>query len=131
VPRPTDLKFGSCTALSSLSLWLKHRNFSLLRSRVGLRLHLRYSGAGMRLCVRVCTILTTLYHTHHYHYAAMVKSFNLSVCIVHVHDCTCSSLNASFLATRSELISLAHSWYQPALCRAYILHALHLCCSSI
>jgi hypothetical protein len=36
---------GSCTALSSSSLWLKHRNLSLLRSRVGLRLHLCDWGA--------------------------------------------------------------------------------------
>ena len=38
----TDLKFRSCTALSSLSLWLKHRNLSLSRSRVCLRPSLRW-----------------------------------------------------------------------------------------
>ncbi len=37
VPQSTYLNFGSCTALSSSFL---HRNLSLSRSRVGLRLHL-------------------------------------------------------------------------------------------
>ena len=36
----TDLKFGSCTALSNSSLWLKHRGLSLSRLRVSLGLHL-------------------------------------------------------------------------------------------
>jgi hypothetical protein len=47
MPRLTDLKFRSCTALS---IWLKHQNLSLSRSRVGLRLHLCGWGAGMRHC---------------------------------------------------------------------------------
>ena len=54
----TDLTFGSCTMLSSLSLWLKHRNLSLSKSRD----HLCDS--------TVHTILTTSYHMHHYNYAA-------------------------------------------------------------
>jgi hypothetical protein len=46
----TNLKFGSCTALSSSYLWLKRRNLSLSRSKVGLRLHLCDWGTG------VCTL---------------------------------------------------------------------------
>jgi hypothetical protein len=60
-----DLKFESCTALSSLSLWLKHQNLSLSRSRVGLRHHLRDSGAGMRLCtITTMQLWSRVSHNH-------------------------------------------------------------------
>ena len=42
-------------------LLLKHRNLSLLRSRVGLRLHLCDWGAGIDVA---CTIVTIFYHMH-------------------------------------------------------------------
>ena len=44
-----NLKFGRCTAVLSSSLWLKHRNLSLERLRVGLRLHLYDSGASIEV----------------------------------------------------------------------------------
>ena len=68
----TNLKFGSCTALSSSYLWLKHRGLSLSRLRVGFRLSLHIDMDS------VPTILTTFYHMHHCNYAAtgdMVKCF--------------------------------------------------------
>ena len=61
---PTDLKFWSYIVLSSSSLWLKHRDLSLSRLRVGLRLHLHDWGIVMyvyALCWRLfttCTFIT-------------------------------------------------------------------------
>ena len=60
----TNLKFGSCTALLTSSPRLKHRNLSLSRLRLGLRLHLHDDFWRRRQRVR--TILTTFYHMHHY-----------------------------------------------------------------
>ena len=57
--RNTLLKFGRYTPLSSSSLWLKRWNLSLLRLRLGLRLHLRCRYR----CVRI--LLATFCHMHH------------------------------------------------------------------
>ena len=49
-------------------LWLKHRNLSLSRSRVGLRLHLCNRGAGIDVACRLC--MHYIHYMHHYNYAA-------------------------------------------------------------
>jgi hypothetical protein len=86
-----DLKFGSCTALSSSSLWLKYRNLLLSRLRVDLILHLCNWGVDVD---GVRTILTTFYHMHRYNYAAtgdMVKCFIIIIILLCcVSACTCA-----------------------------------------
>ena len=56
----TNLKFWRYTALSSSSLWLKHRNLLLSRLRV---LHLH---DFWRWHLIWTILLTTFYHMHHY-----------------------------------------------------------------
>ena len=63
----TNLKFGSCTALSSLSLWLNHRNLSLSVNKVKSRSLtpslLWLVGAGID--INVYAFYWRPYHMHH------------------------------------------------------------------
>ena len=76
-------------------LWLKHRNLSLSRSRVGLRFHLCCNwGTGIDVACRPCThYIDNLYHImHHNNYAAtgdVVKFFILFSFIVGMNDHLC------------------------------------------